>query len=176
MNYIQKLLIALVFAAFLTSCSNDDWKAFYQICRFPPDNTALVCSVPFESIFSQPDLFVDKAISLDGVLVIGTKPDSPGVPIILLFPSVERVAFCNHRFAIEIHSDSGDNMRDLKLYQGWLVNVAGTFERGADNSYYWGSINLLGPPTPLGQGTNAYGDVYRCMQPPPPPPAKSGPN
>lgn len=154
------LLLAALFAA--VSCQQVNGREA-DVCK-GTDKTH-VCSVPFEVVFSDREALIGRNVELQGVLVVGTRPEPPGsqTPVMLLFSSTERAKICSPEFAIELVA-SKEVVRELENINGSTVSVAGQLKLSPRG--HWSQLDVVTAPTLL------HGEKgrFECMTAPPPPP------
>jgi len=160
---IGYLLIAATALA-TASCDRMEPQGASGICASVGANH--VCAVPFEAIYAQREVLTDRAIRLDGVLVVGVRPEPPGsqTPVMLLFPSMERARICNPEFAIELVPSSEEIANELRNASGGFVSVAGRLQPSTKG--HWSQMEITTPPALV----NSEKGNFQCMAAPPPPP------
>jgi len=120
--------------------SNQKKENIMDIC---PDEYPIVCSTPFEAVYSYRRHLVGKPINLQGFLVAETRRDMnlTSERTMLLFSSFEHAIICNIRFAIKIIPASDDIAEELEKHYGQFIHIWGWFERNQEN-HYWGHLKV----------------------------------
>lgn len=160
---IGTLLIATVVLA-TPSCARIDHHQADDICG--STDASHVCTVPFEAIYSHREVLANRNVRLEGVLVVGIRPEPPGseIPVMLLFSSMERARICNPELAIELVTASAEIANELKNASGGFVSVTGRLQPSAKG--HWGQMEITVPPALV----NSEKGNFQCMTTPPPPP------
>lgn len=160
---IRALLVAATALA-TASCDRMEPHGVSGICASASADH--VCAVPFEAIYSQREVLTNRAIRLDGVLVVGIRPEPPGseTPVMLLFPSMERARICNPEFAVELMPSSKEIANELRNASGGFVSVAGRLQPSSKG--HWRQMEIKVPPALI----NSEKGDFQCMAAPPPPP------
>ena len=159
----MRLWLALPFIVFLVSGS-------VAVIAAPMDygcdssNPNHVCAVPFELIYANPHGLEGRYISLDGVVVVGSKTReiAKNQRLILLFGSSEKARICNKRLAIEIVPSSAEAAKELLFADGAIVSVVGRLSPGERG--YWATLTVERPPAFI----TAPSAGFWCMKDPPP--------
>ena len=157
MNSIFVVIAALAASA----CSQNGRQELAGVCEHAGANH--VCDVPFEVVYSGREALIGRNVRLEGVLVVGVRPEPPGseVPVMLLFPSMERAKICHPKFAIELMPAVGGVANDLRDAKGGIVSVAGRLTSSAKG--HWGELKVEARPALIFSDKS---DI-RCMTPPP---------
>lgn len=126
----------------------------------------LVCTVPFEAIYSDRKELFDHLISLDGVLGVATDEEPPGsrVQVYLLFSTLERARLCRPQLAIELIPGSVEMEQEMKLNNGAFVSVEGILRPSQHG--LWAELELVRDPMLMAVSR----EEIPCLSKPPPPP------
>lgn len=164
MSAITRVLLTAVAVIAAASCDQTPPHGASGICA--DAKADYICAVPFEAIYSEREALTDRSIRLDGVLVVGLRPEPPGseVPVMLLFPSIERAKICNAQFAIELVPSSAEIAIALRSADGGFVSVAGPLHPSRKG--HWGEMKIKVAPALIGGEKRK----FECMTTPPPPP------
>lgn len=156
-------LIAVVTLA-ATSCAQVDRHEPAGICGSTEQNH--VCALPFEVTYSHREALTNRNVRLEGVLVVGVRPEPPGSenPVMLLFPSMERARICSPEFAIELVTASAEITSELRDASGGVVSVAGRLEPSEKG--HWSQLEVADSPALISSERGG----FQCMTLPPPPP------
>lgn len=157
------LLVVIIVLATTISCDRVGSNANSGVCA--STNVEHVCTVPFEAVYSQRETLFNRSIRLDGVVVVGVRPEPPGskTPVILLFPSIERARICNSKLAIELVPFSKEIDNALKNANGEFVSVAGLLRQSSKGN--WSQMEVTTLPALI--SSEKYD--FQCMTSAPPP-------
>lgn len=164
MNTTIGVLLMTVVALATTSCSQFGRDESAGVCGSADNNH--ICAVPFEEIYAHRDAFTERNVRLEGVLAVGVRPEPPGaeIPVMLLFPSMERAKICNPEFAIELVTESSEIENELRSASRGFVSVAGRLQPSTKG--HWSKMEITTPPALI----NSEKGNFQCMAGPPPPP------
>jgi hypothetical protein len=156
------LLIAAVILA-TASCGKTRANNDSDICATEDQNH--VCVAPFAALYSHRQALVGRNIRVEGVVVVGVRPEPPGssIPVVLLFPSAERARLCNPELAVELVA-SRDLADELSVVSGGFVSVAGKLQLSQKG--HWSELVVTAAPSLLGGERGE----FACMKAAPPAP------
>ena len=158
----MKLLQLVIVLAISTSACRAGAAEAPEIC---PSASRYACAVPFESVYANRHELINKAVQLEGVVLVGVRSEPPGttVPLALLFPSTERSEICNTALALQL-TGSPRILEELRSASGGAVSIAG--ELALSDKGHWAQINVVR----VSQLRTARGDAHvNCLNPEPPP-------
>jgi hypothetical protein len=160
------LLTTAIATALAVSC--DRIEDVPSICQ--KSDVSHVCLVPFEALYTQRDNLAGQLIRLDGVLVSGARSEPPGseLPVILLFPSVERAEMCNPGLAVELLTTSEKVLDGFRKADGGFVSVVGKLQQS--HRGHWSQMQVVSAPTLISSEQHD----LSCMKTPPPPKPEPG--
>jgi hypothetical protein len=162
MNAPMISILVVAVALVTSSCGQTGRQESVSVCENAGADH--VCAVPFEVVYSGREALIGRNVRLEGVLVVGVRPEPLGseIPVMLLFPSMERARICNPKFAIELVPAVSGVANELRDANGGIVSVAGRLTSSAKG--HWGELKVEARPALV---FSEKSDI-RCMTPPPP--------